>query len=164
MKHIKAIVVPALASAFLLGCSYTAERSVRTTSYAQPGTTVTTTTYPPSYEAPAPPNTNQVVTTVRRNADGSVTRTTTRYYYPPSGYAYVDDGVVASDVRSALRQDPGVSAHARNIGISSDGGTVEIVGTADSISAVQQASWDAVQIPGVQQVNNDMRIDSTSPG
>jgi osmotically-inducible protein OsmY len=106
------------------------------------------------------------VTTVTTGPDGTVRRTTTRYYYPGTTYTSytVDDGLIASDVKTALRQDPGVNAHARNIAVASDAGTVEIVGTADSVSTVQQASWDAVQIPGVQQVNNDMRIDPTSPG
>ena len=57
-----------------------------------------------------------------------------------------------------------MNSHARNIGVGSDAGIVEITGKADSISAVQQASWDALQVPGVTQVNNDMMIDPTSPG
>jgi BON domain len=165
VHRIKAFVLGAFATAAFGGCGYSASRTVTSSAYVPPRETSTTTTYSPAY-APANSATSQVVTTVTRNSDGSVTRTSTRYYYPQAAYTYYgpDDPTLASEVRSTMQQDPLVSAHARNIGVVSDAGVVAITGKADSISAVQQASWDALQIPGVRQVDNSMRIDSTSPG
>jgi osmotically-inducible protein OsmY len=168
MERIKAFMLMAVVSVALSGalaaCGYTTEKTV-TSSYVPPATTQTTTTYAPA-PVPPPEAASKVVTTVTTNSDGTVRRTTTRYYTPETTRTYVtsDDQLVTSQVRTALRSEPEVSAHARNIAVSTDAGTVEIVGTADSISAVQQASWDALQIAGVQVVNNDMRIDPTSPG
>ena len=163
MQRIKALLLAAFATSALAGCSFSTERTVTTTAYIPPESTVTTTTYSPAYVAPPPANaTSQVVTTVTTNPDGTVTRTT-RYYYPPTYYR-ADDRTLASEVKSTIREDPLVNSHARNIGVGSDAGIVEITGKADSISAVQQASWDALQVPGVTQVNNDMMIDPTSPG
>jgi hypothetical protein len=157
MQRIEVFVVGAFAAAALAGCVYSTSRTVRSTAYIPPDQTVTTTTSPPY---------TSVVTTVTSNPDGSVTRTSTRYYYPQAAYTYYgpDDAILASEVRSAMRQDPLVSAHARDIGVGSDAGIVAINGNADSIAAVQQASWDALQVPGVRQVNNNMMIDTTSPG
>jgi osmotically-inducible protein OsmY len=165
MQRIKALTLSMIVGGILAGCGYTSERTVTWTGYVPPATSETTTTYT-SAPAPPPDAASKVVTTVTTNPDGTVRRTTTRYYYPGATRTYVnaDDQTVTSQVRTALRGDPEVSAHARNIAVSTDAGTVEIVGTADSISAVQQASWDALHIPGVQVVNNDMRIDPTSPG
>jgi osmotically-inducible protein OsmY len=168
MERIKAFLLTAVVggalSGALAGCGSTTERTV-TTTYVPPVTTQTTTTYAPA-PVPQPELASKVVTTVTTNSDGTVRRTTTRYYAPGTTRTYVsvDDQSVSSEVRTALHGDPEVSAHARNVAVSTDAGTVEIVGTADSISTVQQASWDALQIPGVQVVNNDMRIDPTSPG
>jgi hypothetical protein len=165
MQRIKAFILGAFATAALAGCGYSASRTVTRTAYVPPEETSTTTTYSPVY-APANSATSQVVTTETRNPDGSVTRTSTRYYYPQASYTYYgpDDATLASEVRSTMRQDPLVSAHARNIGVGSDAGVVAITGRADSISAARQASWDALKIPGVRQVDNSMMIDSTSPG
>ena len=164
MRGIKAFVLGALATATLAGC-FSASRTVTNTAYIPPEETVTTTTYSPEY-MPKNNSTSQVVTTVTRNADGSVTHTSTRYYYPGTTYTYYgpDDTTLASEVRSTMRQDPLVSAHAQNIDVGSDAGIIQITGRADSISAVQQASWDALQVPGVRQVDNSMMIDTTSPG
>jgi hypothetical protein len=144
------------------GCSYSVDRTV-TSTYTPAEETVTTITIP-AYASSTRTSTSQGVITVTRNPDGSVTRTST--YYPPAAYSYygTDDQTLASQVRSSMRQDPLVSAHARHIGIGSDAGVVEITGKADPISAVQQASLDALQTPEVRQVNNDMIIDPTSPG
>ena len=165
MQRIKAFVLGAFATAALAGCGYSASRTVTSTAYVPPEETSTTSTYSPAY-APANRATSQIVTTVTRNSDGSVTRTSTRYYNPQPSYTYYgpDDATLASEVRSTIGEDPLVSAHARNIGVGSDAGVVAITGTADSISAAQQASWDALQIAGVRQVDNRMMIDSTSPG
>jgi len=165
MQRIIAFLLVAFTTGILAGCSYSEDRTVTSTAYTPPAETATTTTsrsYPPR----ASMATSQVVTTVTRHSDGSVTRTSTRYYYPPATYtsSSVDDATLASEVRSTMRRDPLVSAHAQNIGVGSGAGVVEITGRADSISTVQQASLDALQVPGVRQVNNDMRIDSTSPG
>lgn len=164
MRPIKAFVLGAFVTVALAGCGYSARRTVTSNAYIPPAET-TTTTHSPAY-APANSPTSQVVTTVTRNSDGSVTRTSTRYYYPQAAptYSAHDDATVASQVRSALRQDPLVSAHAQNIGVASDAGVVAITGRADSISAVQQASWDALRIPGVNQVDNSMMIGLTSAG
>jgi BON domain len=165
MMRITALCPIVLAIAALAGCSYSAGRTVTTTAYT-PERTVTTTTHLPANVTPPDSSTSQIVTTVRRNPDGSVTRTTTRYYTPLAGYSYysTDDATLASEVRSTIRQDPEVTAHTRNMGVGTDAGVVEITGTADSISTIQQASWDALQVPGVTEVNNDMVIDTTSPG
>jgi BON domain len=162
MKRITALLIVALATGALAGCGYSSDRAVTNTQYVPPQTTVTTTTST-AYMSPA--NTNsRVVTTVTRNADGSVTRTTS--YYPTRAYTYysTDDGTLASEVRSTIRQDPLVNAHAQNIAVGSDAGVVEITGRADSVSAVDQASRDALEVPGVIRVNNDMVINPMSPG
>jgi hypothetical protein len=160
MQRIKTFLLLLFVTGALAGCSYSVERTVTSTAYTPPEETVTTTTYP----AYVPPMTSQVVTTVTRNPDGTVTRTS-RYFPPtPSAYYSTDNVTLASEVRSMMRKDPLVSAHARNIGVGSYADVVEITGKADSISTVQQASWDALQVPGVIQVNNDMMIDPTSPG
>jgi hypothetical protein len=165
MQRLKVFVLGAIATAVLAGCGYSADRTVTSTAYIPPRETVTTSTYSPAY-APTNSSTAQIVTTVTRNPDGSVTRASTRYYYPPAAYTYYqpDDGALASKVKSTMRQDPQVSAHAQNIGVGSNAGIVEITGRADSISTIQQASWDALQVPGVRQVDNSMMIDPSSPG
>jgi hypothetical protein len=163
MGRIRILVLAAFATAILTGCAAdSASRTVTTTSYIPPEETVTTNTYAPGYT----PTTSQIVTTVTRNPDGSVTRISTRYYYPQAAYTYYDpdDLTLASEVESVMRQDPLVNAHAQDIGVGSDTGMVAITGRADSISAVQQASWDALQVPGVRQVDNNMTTDTTSPG
>jgi BON domain len=165
MQRVKAIVLGVFATAAIAGCGYSSTSTVTSTAYIPPEETVTTTTYSPTY-VPADQLTSQVVTTVTTNPDGSVTRTSTRYYYPPATYTYYgpDDVTLALQVRSTMRQDPLVSAHVRSIGVGSDAGIVAITGKADSISAIQQASLDALQVPGVRQVDNSMMIDTTSPG
>jgi BON domain len=167
MQRVNAFVLAVSVSACLAGCVSTTERGVTTTSYIPDRTVTTTTTYPPAYVAPVPAQTtSQVVTTVTTNPDGTVRRTTTKYYYPGTTYTYVnpDDDVITSDVKVAFRQDPEIGAHTRSIAVGSDAGIVEITGTADSVSTVQQASWDALQVSGVRQVDNAMVIDPTSPG
>jgi len=160
MQRIKSFLLLLLVTGVLAGCSYSVERTVTSTGYTPPEETVTTTTSPKYL----PPTASQVVTTVTRNPDGTVTRTSR--YFPPTASTYysTDDVTLASQIRSMMRKDPLVNAHARNIGVGSYAGVAEITGKADSISTVQQASWDALQVPGVTQVNNDMMIDPTSPG
>ena len=166
MQRIKALLLVVLATGAFAGCASSTGRTVTSTAYVPSEETVTTTqTYSPPYLSPAN-TTSQIVTTVTQNPDGTVTRRSTRYYYPPGYYTYynIDDAALASEVRSRMQQDPLVTAHTRNIGIGSDAGIVALKGTADSVSTAQQASWDALQVPGVRQVNNDMMIDATSPG
>src|SRR5262249_21260164 len=149
MNRIKVFALQAFAIVALAGCGYSATRTVTSTStaYIPPEQTTTTSVNSPSYAPPAN-ITSQVVNTVTRNADGSVTRTSTTYYYPQTTYTSYgsDDLVLASQVRSAMRQDPLVNAHARDIGVGSDTGVIAITGKADSVSVVQQASKDAFEV------------------
>jgi limonene-1,2-epoxide hydrolase len=167
MQRIEALILVVVATGAFAGCGYPAHRTVTSTTYIPGEETVTTTqAYSPVYLPPADAGTSQIVTTVTHYPDGTVTRTSTRYYNPPARYTYYnsDDATLAAQVRSTMRQDPLVSAHTRNLAIGSDAGIVAITGRADSISTVQQASWDALQVPGVTRVNNDMMIDPASPG
>jgi len=166
IQRINALLLVVLVTGAFAGCASSTGKTVTSTAYVPSGKIVTTTqTYSPAYLPPAD-TTSQIVTTVTQNPDGTVTRRSTRYYYPPAYYTYynTDNAALASEVRSRMQQDPLVTAHTRNIGIGSEAGIVAITGTADSITTVQQASWDALQVPGVTQVSNNMMIDTTSPG
>jgi hypothetical protein len=126
MRGIKALGFVLSARIALASCGYSAQETVKTTSYTPPETTVTTSTTAALYAAPLPEHTLEIVSTVTTNPDSTVRRTTTRYYYPRATYTYssVNDATIASEVRSSIREDELLNAHARNIGIGSDAGVV----------------------------------------
>jgi osmotically-inducible protein OsmY len=152
MRWISRVVFGAWAIPFLVGCGPTTERSATETRLYRAVPTA-------PLHAPA---TSDTVTTVTTAPDGTVTRrTTTTYYYPRRSYKYssIDDDAIVSNVRAATVADPLVNAHSKNLSIGSYAGVVEIKGRGDSISTVEEASRDAISVPGVRQVNNDMVID-----
>jgi hyperosmotically inducible periplasmic protein len=73
---------------------------------------------------------------------------------------YVDDATISSRVKTRFAKDPSVSA--MRIHVDTDKGVVSLSGTAKSSSERQQAESIAVGVPGVQSVQNNITVDSTT--
>ena len=73
---------------------------------------------------------------------------------------YVDDAAVTARVKTALIQEPGVSANAINV--ETYRGVVSLSGFVDSEEVARKAVSAAQKAGGVRSVKNDMRVKPAS--
>ncbi|MCX7146862.1 MAG: BON domain-containing protein [Sulfuritalea sp.] len=72
----------------------------------------------------------------------------------------LDDAVITARVKAALVQDETVSA--LRIKVTSNNGTVQLSGFANSLREVDRAAEIARGVPGVKDVSNDILLKQTS--
>ena len=73
---------------------------------------------------------------------------------------YVDDATITSRVKTRFAKDPTVSA--MRIHVDTMKGMVQLTGTAKSDAERQQAAQLASAVPGVTQVQNDIKVESAT--
>ena len=77
---------------------------------------------------------------------------------PFPGKATIDDKTIKRDIESALFYDSWVNSHDVNVEV--DNGVVTLTGTVDSSFEKRAAGDDAWEVPGVQDVRNEIKIKS----
>ncbi len=73
---------------------------------------------------------------------------------------YVDDATITSRVKSRFAKDPTVSA--MRIHVDTMKGVVQLTGSAKSAAEREQAAQIAGAVPGVKEVQNDIKVESAT--